>query len=64
METNVPCPTCGSVGFEPSVLGADRCSFCDGSEAGLCPYCTKVHDAERPCREQQAMEGAYVDGRD
>lgn len=32
-----PCPTCGSKGFNESVLGKDRCSFCDGTEGGLDP---------------------------
>lgn len=28
------CKTCGSVGFVASVLGPDRCTFCDGTEGG------------------------------
>jgi hypothetical protein len=31
------CPTCGSVGFEESILGPHRCTFCDGSEGGNPP---------------------------
>jgi hypothetical protein len=31
------CPTCGSKGFDVSVLGPDRCSFCDGTEGGNPP---------------------------
>ena len=29
------CQTCKSKGFESSVLGTDRCSFCDGTEGGV-----------------------------
>lgn len=32
-----PCPTCGSKGFDRSTLGADRCTFCDGTEGGNPP---------------------------
>ena len=32
-----PCATCKSVGFAPSVLGASRCAFCDGTEGGNPP---------------------------
>lgn len=31
------CVTCGSKGFEPSILGEDRCTFCDGTEGGAGP---------------------------
>ena len=31
------CLTCNSIGFLPSVLGPDRCSFCDGTEGGNPP---------------------------
>ena len=31
------CPTCGSTGFEVSILGPDRCTFCDGTEGGSPP---------------------------
>lgn len=31
------CPTCKSKGFEPSVLGNTRCTFCDGTEGGNPP---------------------------
>lgn len=31
------CPTCNSVGFDDSVLGDDRCEFCDGSVGGRTP---------------------------
>lgn len=31
------CPTCRAVGFDPSILGPDRCSFCDGTEGGHPP---------------------------
>ena len=31
------CPTCKSIGFEPSILGPDRCTFCDGTEGGNPP---------------------------
>ncbi len=31
------CPSCGAVGFAVSVMGADRCQFCDGSYCGNPP---------------------------
>ena len=31
------CPTCKSIGFPKSVLGDDRCTFCDGTEGGHPP---------------------------
>lgn len=31
------CPGCGASGFGPSVLGPDRCQFCDGTESGNPP---------------------------
>lgn len=31
------CPCCKSVGFDVSVLGGDRCTFCDGTEGGNPP---------------------------
>lgn len=31
------CPTCKSKGFNLSVLGPDRCTFCDGTEGGNSP---------------------------
>lgn len=34
------CPTCRSKGFGPSVLGGDRCTFCDGTEGGNPPEYT------------------------
>jgi hypothetical protein len=41
-ERTTPCPACGSKGFLESVLGGDRCSFCDGTEAGLDPFTSEV----------------------
>lgn len=35
--TSVPCKTCGGKGFPASVLGPDRCTFCDGTEGGNPP---------------------------
>lgn len=37
--TNVvhECTTCGSKGFEPSVIAKDHCTFCDGTEGGNPP---------------------------
>lgn len=32
-----PCPSCGAKGFDQSILGADRCTFCDGTEGGNPP---------------------------
>lgn len=34
---HAPCKTCKSVGFDKSVLGDDRCTFCDGTEGGNPP---------------------------
>ena len=31
------CPTCGSKGFDVSIIGPEACSFCDGTEAGQGP---------------------------
>lgn len=36
-EDREECPSCRSKGFLPSVLGADRCTFCDGTEGGNPP---------------------------
>lgn len=36
-ERATPCPTCKSTGFDESLLGPDRCSFCDGSYSGVGP---------------------------
>lgn len=47
MSNNEPCPTCNSIGFDESKLGSDRCTFCDGTEGGLCPFCTEpIHEGE------------------
>jgi hypothetical protein len=40
------CPTCSSQGFDVSVLGPDRCTFCDGSEGGNPPTEEDIKDAE------------------
>lgn len=42
---NRRCPTCGSVGFEVSVLGLDRCTFCDGTEGGDPPTAEEINDS-------------------
>jgi len=34
---NTVCKTCGSVGFDKSLLGIHRCTFCDGTEGGNPP---------------------------
>jgi hypothetical protein len=44
------CPTCKSVGFEPSIFGQDRCTFCDGTEGGLNPI-TQEPENETPLKE-------------
>jgi hypothetical protein len=31
------CETCGGIGFDESVLGPERCTFCDGTEGGNPP---------------------------
>lgn len=35
-EREPKCPTCGSRGFDDSIL-PDRCTFCDGTEGGNPP---------------------------
>ena len=40
------CPTCKSVGFEVSVLGANRCTFCDGTFSGNPPTKQEIEDAQ------------------
>ncbi len=42
VDTRHVCPTCKSKGFTISVLGPDRCTFCDGTEGGLDPRTTEV----------------------
>lgn len=37
MGRRFECPTCKSKGFEVSVLGPMRCTFCDGTESGNPP---------------------------
>ena len=41
------CPTCNSTGFEPSVVGEGRCSFCDGTFGGHPPkaVCHQINNA-------------------
>lgn len=46
------CPTCKSEGFLPSVLGPDRCSFCDGTEGGNPPE-TNPNDVQLPASQQE-----------
>lgn len=40
---NKRCSGCGSEGFPKSILGSNRCTFCDGAEGGNppvdCPQC-------------------------
>ena len=38
-----PCPTCPAKGFDPSILGPDRCAFCDGSVGGHPPTLAEMH---------------------
>lgn len=42
--TERKCPTCGSIGFLTSPLGANRCSFCDGTEGGHPPTISDCAD--------------------
>lgn len=37
VDLGQPCKGCGSKGFDSSILGPDRCSFCDGTEGGVGP---------------------------
>lgn len=39
------CTTCKSMGFEVSVLGKDRCTFCDGTEGGNPPTQEEIDEA-------------------
>lgn len=41
------CPGCNSRGFAPSVLGDDRCTFCDGTEGGNPPTPEEIAEAQR-----------------
>jgi len=52
-RASLPCSSCSSSGFEPSVLGPDRCTFCDGTEGGLDPHTADVPLAAgcKPCAE-------------
>jgi hypothetical protein len=50
-QQQLPCKGCGSKGFSPSVLGPDRCTFCDGTEAGLCPHCGEPRHPGRQCMQ-------------
>lgn len=56
----VKCARCGSdsteLGFTPSVTG-DGCTFCDGTAAGLCPWCQEVHAQEMVCDEDPRWSG-------
>ena len=47
---SIPCPTCGSTGFDTSVLGSERCSFCDGTEGGNAPTEKDIQEAKRDAR--------------
>lgn len=37
VDLGQPCKDCGSKGFDSSILGPDRCSFCDGTKGGVGP---------------------------
>jgi len=45
LTTAHQCQTCRSEGFEVSVLGEDRCTFCDGTFGGNPPDEEEVRDA-------------------
>ncbi len=45
-EGTARCPTCGSSGFGPSVLGPARCEFCDGTEGGNPPTEEEIADVQ------------------
>lgn len=55
----IPCPGCGSLGFDSSPLGPSRCSFCDGTENATPPVQC------RRCKEYRQVDfipqpGAYI----
>jgi len=45
-ESTKTCPTCKSKGFDLSILGPDRCTFCDGTEGGNPPEPTRDYVKE------------------
>lgn len=51
------CPTCKSKGFPLSTLGADRCTFCDGTEGGNPPE-RRLTAAERLAASRAARRVA------
>lgn len=51
------CPGCKSKGFAPSVLGPDRCTFCDGTEGGNPPTREEIKEAQRLLRKSAGHEG-------
>lgn len=48
------CPSCKSKGFAKSVLGADRCEFCDGSFSGNPP--TEIERAQAEILEAHSLK--------
>lgn len=52
-QVEAPCSTCKSFGFKGSILGPDRCEFCDGTEGGQGPL--QVSDSEIPLHVKVAL---------
>lgn len=50
------CQTCRSAGFEPSILGPARCTYCDGTFAGVPPTLAEVEQAENDRRIAAAAD--------
>lgn len=53
------CVTCGSVGFEPSVI-PHQCTFCDGTEGGNPPLMSVMVDGKP---EQRPFHVTTLSGR-
>ena len=60
------CPSCNSSGFQVSILGPDRCTFCDGTEGGNPPVekCATGSEARRRAEELANEFTTTEDGRD
>lgn len=48
---NYECPSCGSVGFEPSKIYHRGCTFCDGTEGGVMPESPNDSDSTKELRD-------------
>lgn len=55
-EFTAPCPTCNSYGFPISVLGPNRCEFCDGTEGGSPPNLQDLDMCEHDAVDSKLAE--------